>query len=60
MYLQYLAYSIMLSAFVYPVVVHSIWSKSGFLSAVAVDPLWGVGMVSTVTKSPLLLFSNES
>mmetsp|Transcript_34870 Transcript_34870/g.79609 ORF Transcript_34870/g.79609 Transcript_34870/m.79609 type:complete len:591 (-) Transcript_34870:247-2019(-) len=41
----YLAYSIMLSAFVYPVVVRSIWSKSGFLSAVAADPLWGVGMV---------------
>lgn len=46
MCLQYLAYSIMLSAFVYPVVVRSIWSKSGFLSAVAADPLWGVGMVS--------------
>ena len=41
----YLAYSIMLAAFVYPVVVHSIWSQSGFLSANNVNPLWGSGVV---------------
>jgi Amt family ammonium transporter len=41
----YLAYSVMLSAFVYPVVVHSIWSPNGFLAAHNPDPLWGVGMV---------------
>merc|ERR1712032_555738 len=29
----YLAYSLMLTAFVYPVVVHAIWSNDGFLSA---------------------------
>lgn len=41
----YLAYSIMLSAFVYPVVVHSIWSPNGFLGASNPVPLWGSGMV---------------
>jgi len=41
----YLAYSIMLAAFVYPVVVHSIWSPQGFLSAHNPNPLWGSGMV---------------
>eukprot|EP00580_Thalassiosira_gravida_P013441 CAMPEP_0201682522 /NCGR_PEP_ID=MMETSP0494-20130426/51660_1 /ASSEMBLY_ACC=CAM_ASM_000839 /TAXON_ID=420259 /ORGANISM="Thalassiosira gravida, Strain GMp14c1" /LENGTH=604 /DNA_ID=CAMNT_0048166281 /DNA_START=111 /DNA_END=1925 /DNA_ORIENTATION=- len=41
----YLAYSIMLAAFVYPVVVHSIWSPQGFLSAHNPTPLWGSGMV---------------
>ena len=29
----------------YPVIVHSIWSKNGFLSRSAEDPLWGIGMV---------------
>ena len=43
----YLAYSLTLAAFVYPVVVHSIWSPSGFLSAnrEGGDVLWGVGMI---------------
>ena len=41
----YLAYSVMLSAFVYPIVVHSIWSPNGFLAARNPDPLWGVGMI---------------
>jgi len=41
----YLAYSIMLAAFVYPVVVHSIWSQAGFLSALNANPLCGSGMV---------------
>lgn len=41
----YLCYSVALSAFVYPVVVHSIWSNNGFLSASNAEPLWGVGMV---------------
>ena len=41
----YLAYSIMLAGFVYPVVVHSIWSNAGFLSPSNVNPLWGSGMV---------------
>jgi len=42
----YLAYSLMLAGFVYPIVVHSIWSPSGFLSANrSQDVLWGVGMV---------------
>lgn len=48
----YLCYSIALSAFVYPVVVHSIWTPSGFLSATKqVDPLWGVGMVDFAGSS---------
>ena len=41
----YLCYSVVLTGFVYPVIVHAIWSKNGFLSAFAKDPLWGSGMV---------------
>lgn len=41
----YLCYSIMLSGWVYPVVAHQIWSPNGFLSALNVKPLWGVGMM---------------
>ena len=41
----YLCYSIALSAFVYPVVVHSIWSNNGFLSAYNANPLLGIGMI---------------
>eukprot|EP00986_Skeletonema_menzelii_P012391 scaffold6832_cov81-Skeletonema_menzelii.AAC.14 len=41
----YLCYSVALSAFVYPVVVHSVWSNSGFLSASNANPLWGIGMI---------------
>mmetsp|Transcript_47037 Transcript_47037/g.98630 ORF Transcript_47037/g.98630 Transcript_47037/m.98630 type:complete len:580 (+) Transcript_47037:445-2184(+) len=41
----YLAYSLMLSSFVYPVVAHGIWSPQGFLSAANPNPLWGIGMV---------------
>ena len=41
----YLAYSIMLAAFVYPVVVHAVWSRQGFLSAYNSSPLWGSGVV---------------
>mmetsp|Transcript_7037 Transcript_7037/g.15302 ORF Transcript_7037/g.15302 Transcript_7037/m.15302 type:complete len:635 (+) Transcript_7037:405-2309(+) len=47
----YLAYSIMLAAFVYPVVVHSIWSPQGFLSAHNPSPLWGSGMVDFAGSS---------
>lgn len=42
----YLCYSIFLTAFVYPVIVHSIWSSNGFMSAfLEKDKLLGVGMV---------------
>ncbi|KAL7497060.1 hypothetical protein ACHAWT_008436 [Skeletonema menzelii] len=41
----YLCYSVALSAFVYPVVVHSVWSNSGFLSASNANPLLGIGMI---------------
>jgi len=43
----YLCYSIMLTAFVYPVVVHAIWNGDGFLSAFADadDLMYGVGMI---------------
>jgi Amt family ammonium transporter len=41
----YLAYSLFLSSFVYPVVVHAIWSNNGFLSAQNVHPLWDSGMI---------------
>jgi len=41
----YLCYSLTLTGFVYPVVVHSVWSPQGFLSARSVNPLWGVGTI---------------
>lgn len=41
----YLCYSVLLSGWVYPIVVHAIWNPNGFLSAHSVDPLWGTGMV---------------
>lgn len=34
----------MLTGFVYPVVVYSIWSSSGFITAFNNDPAFGVGM----------------
>ncbi|KAL7528830.1 hypothetical protein ACHAXR_003997 [Thalassiosira sp. AJA248-18] len=40
----YLCYSLMLTGFVYPVVVYSIWSSSGFLTAFNNDPAFGCGM----------------
>mmetsp|Transcript_29948 Transcript_29948/g.67592 ORF Transcript_29948/g.67592 Transcript_29948/m.67592 type:complete len:391 (-) Transcript_29948:683-1855(-) len=43
--LAYLAYSTALTAFVYPVVVHSIWNNTGFLSSFRAEPLLGVGVV---------------
>ena len=41
----YLCYSIFLTAFVYPVVVHAIWNSDGFLSAFNDSPVRGVGMI---------------
>jgi len=41
----YLCYSLFLTAFVYPVVVHAIWNSAGFLSAFADSPVRGVGMI---------------
>ena len=41
----YVCYSFFLTAFVYPVVVHSVWDGHGFLSAFNPDSLWGVGMI---------------
>ena len=41
----YLCYSIFLTGFVYPVVVHSIWGTNGFLTAFREDPLNDVGVV---------------
>lgn len=43
--LAYLLYSTALTAFVYPVVVHSIWNKNGFLSSYNANPVLGMGMV---------------
>ena len=40
----YLCYSIMLTGFVYPVVVYSIWSSSGFITAFNDNPAFGCGM----------------
>lgn len=41
----YLCYSLFLTGFVYPVVVHSIWSSNGFLTAFRPDSFQGVGTV---------------
>lgn len=41
----YLCYSIFLTSFVYPVVVHAIWNSAGFLSSFADEPRSGVGMI---------------
>lgn len=44
----YLCYSVFLTAFVYPVVVHAIWNSDGFLCALSSpveDRLLGVGMI---------------
>mmetsp|Transcript_3557 Transcript_3557/g.10110 ORF Transcript_3557/g.10110 Transcript_3557/m.10110 type:complete len:490 (+) Transcript_3557:31-1500(+) len=41
----YLCYSLALTGFVYPVVVRSIWSTVGFLTAFRDDPFRGIGMI---------------
>ena len=41
----YFAYSFVMAAFIYPFIVHSIWSSNGFLSAFAKDPFRGVGVL---------------
>jgi len=41
----YLCYSIFLTAFVYPVVVHSTWSTQGFLSAFNPDKFFDTGVI---------------
>jgi ammonium transporter, Amt family len=41
----YFGYSVVLAGWVYPVIVHAIWSPNGFLSADNRIPLLGVGMV---------------
>ena len=44
----YLCYSFFLSAFVYPIIVHSIWDNNGFMSAFlspAEDRFNGIGMI---------------
>ncbi|VEU34560.1 unnamed protein product [Pseudo-nitzschia multistriata] len=41
----YLCYSLFLTAFVYPIVVRSVWSSDGFISAFAAEPLRGVGNI---------------
>ncbi|EED90411.1 predicted protein, partial [Thalassiosira pseudonana CCMP1335] len=47
----YLCYSVAVTGFVYPVVVHSVWSPQGFLCGQAVSPLFGVGVVDFAGSS---------
>jgi len=41
----YLAYSFLITSFIYPVIVHAVWSPNGFLSPDNANKLFGVGMV---------------
>jgi Amt family ammonium transporter len=41
----YLCYSLVLTGFIYPVVVHAIWSSNGLLSAFTADPYGGIGVI---------------
>jgi len=41
----YLAYSFLITSFIYPVIVHAVWSPNGFLSTDNADPLFGIGMI---------------
>jgi len=41
----YLCYSLFLTAFVYPIVVRSIWSSDGFLTAFRDDAFRGIGVI---------------
>lgn len=43
--LAYLLYSTALTAFVYPIVCHSIWSPTGFLSSFSANPFLGIGVI---------------
>jgi len=43
--LGYLCYSSFLTAFVYPVIAHAIWSNSGFLATQRSNPLFGIGVI---------------
>lgn len=47
----YLCYSVAVTGFLYPVVVHAVWSPQGFLTAHSVEPLWGVGVVDFAGSS---------
>lgn len=42
---SYIAYSLFMVAFAYPIIVHSMWSANGFLSPTTEDPLLGVGAI---------------
>lgn len=43
--IAYLGYTVLLTGWVYPIVVHALWDSQGLLSANNVEPLFGVGMI---------------
>mmetsp|Transcript_33036 Transcript_33036/g.84404 ORF Transcript_33036/g.84404 Transcript_33036/m.84404 type:complete len:519 (+) Transcript_33036:101-1657(+) len=44
-FLAYLLYSVFLTSFVYPVIVHWVWDSAGWLTAFRDDRLLGTGMI---------------
>ena len=55
----YFYYSAMVSGFVYPVVVHALWSNHGFLSPFHENPLMGVGVLDFAGGGVVHLLGEE-
>lgn len=49
----YMAYSFIMSGFVYPVIVHWVWTQWGWLSPLAASPLFGSGAIDFAGGIPV-------